>query len=154
MGYPLEVWQIENESILGAHLLREEIAGVRIGPNQIVAVRRADTDGFMLGAISWVHVTQTGQLSAGVRYLPGTVQAISINATGVNLSTSDKSVAALLLPAMPALKTPASLIIPRDWLRPDRVVEIVQADKQTLTVKLGFSVEKGLDYERVSFSLT
>ena len=153
LGFPLETWHIQNESILGAHLLREEITGVRIGPNQIVAVRRADADGFMLGVISWVHVTQSGQLSAGVRYLPGMVQAISIKATGVNLSASDKSVAALLLPAMPALKTPASLVIPRNWLRPDRVIEIVHADKQSLMVKLGFSVEKGQDYERVSFSL-
>ena len=153
LGHPLEAWRIENESNLGAHILREEIAGVRIGPNQIIAVRRADANGFMLGAISWVHVTQNGQLSAGVRYLPGIVQAITIKATGVNLSVLDKSAAALLLPAMPALKTPASLVIPRDWLRPDRVVEMVHLDNQTHTVKLGFSVEKGLDYERVSFSL-
>ena len=118
LGHPLETWQIENESILGAHILRAEISGVRIGPNQIIAVRRADANGFMLGAISWVHVTQTGQLSAGVRYLPGIVQAITIKATGVNLSVLDKSAAALLLQSIPALKTPSSLVIPRDWLRP------------------------------------
>lgn len=153
LGYPLESWQIENESMLGAHLLRGEIAGVRIGPNQIVAVRRDNDPGFMLGATSWVHVTQNGQLSLGVRYLPGIAQSITIKSTGVNLGMSDKSDAALLLPAMPALKMPASLVIPRDWLRPERIIEVVHADKQVRTVKLGFSVEKGGDYERVSFSL-
>ena len=152
LGHPLETWQIENESMLGVHILREEISGVRIGPNQIVAVRRADAIEFKLGTISGAHVTQTGQLSVGVRYLPGIVQAITVKATGVNLSASDKSAAAILLPAMPALKMPASLVIPRDWMRPERVIEIVYQDNQALTIKLGFSVEKGLDYERVSFS--
>ena len=152
LGFALEDWQIENESILGAHLLREEMAGTRIGPNQIVAVRPADAAAYMLGAISWVHMTQAGQLSAGARYLPGVAQAIAVNSTGVNASMSGKSAAALLLPAVAALKTPSSLLLPRGWFQPGRIIEIVHQDNQKLSVKLGFSVEKGSDFERVSFS--
>ncbi len=152
MGFILETWQIEDESILGARLLREESAGIRLGSNQLVAVRPTNANAFMLGTVSWLSVTQTGQLHAGVRYLPGLPQAIAMKATGINLTVSDKYVAALLLPAVPALKTPASLIAPRDWFKPGRVVEIVQVDKVKLNVKMEFSVEKGSDYERISFS--
>ncbi|MDE2117687.1 MAG: hypothetical protein KGJ19_03725 [Betaproteobacteria bacterium] len=152
MGFALETWQIKDESILGARLLREEITGMRLGPNQLVAVRPSYANAFMLGAVSWVKVAQTGQLHAGVRYLPGSPQAITMSTTGINLAVSDKSVAALLLPAVPALKTPASLIAPRDWFKPGRIVEIVQTDKAKLDVKMEFSVEKGSDYERISFS--
>ncbi len=152
MGFLLETWQIEDESILGARLLREKSTGIRLGPNQLVAVRPTNANTFMLGTVSWVKVTQAGQLHTGVRYLPGLPQAISIKATGINLAISDKYVAALLLPAVPELKTPASLIVPRDWFTPGRVVEIVQVDKIKLHVKMEFSVEKGSDYERVSFS--
>jgi hypothetical protein len=74
-----------------------------------------------------------------------------MKATGVNLTVSDKYVAALLLPAVPALKTPASLIAPRDWFKPGRVVEIVQTDKKKLQIKMELSIEKGSDYERISF---
>ena len=152
MGFVLETWKIEDESILGARLLREESAGMRLGPNQLVAVRPTNANAFMLGTVSWLNVAQTGQLHAGVRYLPGLPQAIAMKATGVNLTVSDKYVAALLLPAVPSLKTPASLIAPRDWFKPGRVVEIVQVDKVKLSVKMEFSVEKGSDYERISFS--
>ncbi len=152
MGFVLENWQIQNESILGARLLREESAGVRLGPNQLVAVRPTNANAFMLGTVSWASVTQTGQLHMGVRYLPGLPQAVAMRATGINLSVSDKYVAALLLPAVSALKTPASLIAPRDWFRPGRVVEIVQVDKVKLNVKMELGVEKGSDYERISFS--
>ena len=75
-----------------------------------------------------------------------------MKATGVNLTVSDKYVAALLLPAVPTLKTPASLITPRDWFKPGRVVELVQVDKKRLLLKMELSLEKGSDYERISFT--
>ena len=151
MGFTLETWQILEESILGAHLLREESSDIRLGPNQLVAVRPTNANAFMLGTVSWVSVTQAGQLHAGVRYLPGLPQAIAIRAAGTS-SASNKYVAALLLPPVPALKTPSSLIVPRDLFEPKRVVEIIQIDQVKLNVKMEFSVEKGSDYERVSYS--
>ena len=152
MGYVIEIWQIEEESILGARLLREEGDGLRLGPGQLVAVRPTNANAFMLGTVSWVKAAHTGQLQAGVRYLPGLPQAIAMKATGINPTVSDKYVAALLLPAVPALKTPSSLIAPRDWFKPGRVVEIAQMDETRLNMKMEFSVEKGSDYERISFS--
>ncbi|MBI5658637.1 MAG: hypothetical protein HZC43_03600 [Nitrosomonadales bacterium] len=152
MGFTLETWRIQDESVLGARLLREESMGARLGHNQVVAVRADGAETFALGAVSWVRVTQAGRLHVGVRYLPGVPQAAAMKATGVNLSVSDKYVAALLLPAMDALKIPASLIAPRDWFKPGRVVEIIPADKQKLNIRMEFSVEKGLDYERISFT--
>jgi hypothetical protein len=152
MGFILETWFIEDESIRGARLLREGNTGVRIGPNQLVAVRPTNANAFMVGTVIWVRVTQTGQLHIGVRYLPGLPQAIAMKATGVNLAVKDKYVAALLLPAVPELKSPASLIAPRDWFKPGRIVEIVQTDKKKQFVKMEFSVEMGSDYERVSFT--
>ena len=151
IGLPLETWQIEDESIRGARLLREEDVGMRLGPGQLVAVRPVNANAFMAGAVCWVNVTRVGYLRAGVRYLPGMPQAIAMRATGVNLTVSDKYVAALLLPAVPALRTPASLIAPRDWFKPGRVVEIVQVDKRKLHLKMELSIEKGSDYERIGF---
>ncbi|MDD5180728.1 MAG: hypothetical protein PHT15_05660 [Gallionellaceae bacterium] len=152
MGYLLEIWQIEDESICGVRLIRKEGRGARLGTSQLIAVRPANAKAFMLGIVSWVKVTQAGRLHAGVRYLPGIPQAIALKASGVNASATDKYSAALLLPAMPALKTPASLVIPRDGFQPGRVVEIVQMEKEKLNLRMDFSVEKGLDYERVSFT--
>lgn len=151
MGYLLEIWQIEDESIFGVRLIRKESAGVRLGVSQLIAVRPTNANAFMLGIVSWVKVTQAGQLHAGVRYLPGLPQAIAMKASGVNARESDKYVAALLLPAVPALKVPPSLIIPRGWFQSGRMVEIVQMDKLKSSVRMEFSVEMGSDYERVSY---
>ncbi|HEX5336949.1 MAG TPA: hypothetical protein VFW53_00770 [Gallionella sp.] len=153
MGFPLETWQFENESILGARLTRTDTLGGRLSYNQLLAVRASDAETFMLGATAWANVTRAGQLQIGVRYLPGALEAISIRASGLNVSPTERYVPAFLLQAVTALKTPASLVIPRDWFQPNRVIEVLHQNKEKHDVKLGISVERGLDYERVSFTL-
>jgi cyclic-di-GMP-binding protein len=146
IGFALETWQIENESLLGSRLLREGAAGTRVGLHQVVAVRPENAGNFTVGSVSWANVTADGQLRVGIHYLPGTAQAISVK------GTSGKYAAALLLPALPALGIPASLLIPRDLFRPGLMMEIILPDKVKQKVKMEFSVERGLDYERVSFT--
>ena len=151
-GFPLEAWILENESILGARLTREDTSGGRLNYNQLIALRPGDAETFMLGATAWANVTLNGKLQIGVRYLPGATEAVSIRATGVNLTVSDKYVPAFLLQAVPALKISASMIIPRDWFQPGRVVEVLHQNAEKQNVKMGFSVEHGIDFERISFT--
>jgi hypothetical protein len=152
LGFALEDWQIENESMLGARVVREAGQGGRVGTHHIVAMKPTDATACILGRISWLTVTRAGQLRMGIQYLPGIAQPIAITEKGINASLADKTEAALLLPAVPALKTPPSLILPRDFFKADRLAEITHLDGTTQTVKMGFSVDKGADYERVSFA--
>lgn len=151
MGFVRENWRLEDENIRGVRMLREEDMGVRLGPTLLLAVRPANSGSFMAGSISWVKVALSGQLHAGVRYWPGLPEAIYMKATGVNLTVSEKYFAALLLPALPELKIPASLIAPRDWFKPGRVVEILHMDRKKRRLKMELSIERGLDYERIGF---
>jgi hypothetical protein len=132
-------------------LLRENKGGERIGNNQLMALRTKDAHAFMLGIVSWRSVTQSGHLRMGVQYLPGVAQA-SILKTPSAGSSPEKPVPALLLPAMPALKIPASLIIPRDAFQANKICELVQPNNEKLNIKMGFSVSSGVDFERVSFT--
>ena len=152
-GSLLEIWQCENESILGARLTRVDTHGGRLSHNQLLALRIGEAETFKLGATTWVSVTRTGQLQIGVRYLPGIVHAVDLRASDASMQSPDKSAPGFLLQAVPALKTPASLIIPRNWFKAGRVVDIQQQNGEEQQAKMGFSVERGIDYERVSFTL-
>lgn len=151
--FPLETWQLENESILGAKLTRVDKLGGRLSHNQLVSLRIGDAESLMLGTTTWVNVTRTGQLCIGMRYLPGTAHAIELRTSDANMDAPEKSAPGFLLQAVPALKSPPSLIIPRDWFKPERVVEITHQNGEKQQAKMGFSVERGVDYERVSFTL-
>jgi hypothetical protein len=153
MEFPLETWHLDNESILGAKLTRVDTLGGRLSHNQLVALRLGDAETFMLGTTTWASVTRTGQLRIGVRYLPGTVHAIGLRTADVSMAAADKSAPGFLLQAVPALKTPPSLIIPRNWFLRGRVVEILHQNAEKQNATIGFSVEHGIDYERVSFTL-
>jgi hypothetical protein len=152
MGYAFESWLIEDESLLGVKVLREDRQGVRIGMHQLVAVQPRGTNTFLTGQASWIVVTRSGQLRMGIQYFPGLGQPISIQNKGINNILVDKAVAALLLPAVPELKTPASLIVPRDFFRANHLAELTHLDGKIQIVKFGFSVLKGNDFERVSFT--
>ncbi|MDO8463648.1 MAG: hypothetical protein Q7S46_00115, partial [Gallionella sp.] len=152
-GAPLEKWQFDNESILGACLTRNEIFGERLNRNQLIGLRHSDAEASMLCITAWVNVTRTGKLQIGLRYLPGTPEAVDIRTTSVNAAVSNKYVPAFLLPAIAALKIPASLIIPRGWFHQGRVVEIKHQNAEKLNAKMNLSIEHGLDYERVGFTL-
>ena len=149
-----EGWQLENQSLLGAMLARVDTAGARLASRQLVALRIGEAETFKLGVTTWVTVTRAGQLHIGVRYLPGAVQAVTLQAASAKESAAmGSSTPALLLHPVPALKTPASLIVPGGWFEPGRVMEIRQQNGTAQQAKTGFSVERGLDYERVSFAL-
>ena len=147
----LESWTIENESILGARLLRENKDGERIGSNQLIALRTKDAKAFMLGTVSWRTVTRGGQLLMGVQYLPGVAQPVVLKTKDGN-SAQEKSVPALLLPEMSAHKIPGSLIVPREVFKANRMYELVHPNKDRLNIKMGFSVSSSVDFERVSFT--
>jgi hypothetical protein len=156
-GFPLEAWQVENASFMGAKLTRESIDGGRLSFNQLVAFHPVDATTSILGATNWilglskwVNVTLTGHLRIGVQYLPGAVEAIRI-AVADNEGT-DKYLPALLLHEVPTLKTPPSLILEYGCFQPDRLARIERVDSETQQVKLGFCVERGIDFERVSFT--
>ncbi len=152
MGFPLETWKFENESISGARLTREDIFGGRLSYNQLLGLQPSDAEMLMLGAVAWANVTRDGKLQIGVRYLPGAAEPISMRASSNGAGNTERYVPAFLLPPIPALKIPASLIIPRDWFEPDRVVEILHPNGEADDLQMGFSVERGIDYERVSFA--
>lgn len=152
LGFALESWQVENESIMGARVLRGGNEGERIGAHQLVALKPSDANAFILGKISWVLVTRSGQLRMGIQYFPGIAQAIAVKGKGINIAQTDKADAALLLPAVETLKTPPSLLVPREFFLAGRLIDIFHLDGNVQTVKLGFSVDKGADYERASFT--
>ena len=157
-GYPLEAWLVENQSILGARLTREDMTGGRLNFNQLVAFHPIDTTtsilgvtAWVLGITKWVNVALTGHLGIGVQYLPGAAEAVRIVLT--DSADTEIYLPALLLQEVPALKTPPSLILERGCFQPDRLVKIERISTEIQQVKLGFCVERGVDFERVSFTL-
>ncbi|MFA6121392.1 MAG: hypothetical protein WCT35_03635 [Sideroxydans sp.] len=153
LGFVPEEWLVEEESLIRGRFLRKALVGERLANQQLVSVFAPNDTAHKLGVTTLVNVTRTGQLYIGLHFLPGHPQAVIVrgNADGELLHSG--SAPALLLPAMERLSIPASLVLPREWFKAGRSLEMVLPDTGKQNVTLGFSVEKGSDFERVSFTL-
>ena len=148
-GFVLEDWRLEDESAQGLRMVRRAASpGERLSHGQLVAVRPGEAKNFMLGQARWLMGAENGDLSAGVRLLPGLPRAIAVRATGLNVQNG-KYLPALSLSTVPALNTPASLVLPPGWYKPKRVIELM-TDPPT-RVALTEILDRGTDFERVGY---
>jgi hypothetical protein len=145
-GLVLEEWRLEDESAQGLRMVRHAASpGERLSHGQLLAVRAGVAKNFMLGQVRWLMGAENGDLFAGVRLLPGLPQAIAVRATGLN-AQNEKYLPALSLSTVPALNTPASLVLPPGWYKPKRVIELM-TDPPT-RVALTEVLDRGTDFER------
>jgi cyclic-di-GMP-binding protein len=145
----IEEWKVEDESAQGLRIVRPAVgAGKRHAHGELIALRLADAPGHLLGQVRWLMVAENGELHAGVKLLPGLPAATAVRPTGVN-AQNEKYIPALSLGAVPALNSPASLVLPPGWFKPKRVIEVF--DQSASPVRLTGLIERGSDFERVAF---
>lgn len=148
---PLEVWDIRDESAQGYGLERPPGKGAPILHYQLVAIRPFDSERFALGHIRWLTFDGENGLQMGITLLPGIPGPAIVRPAHSN-DPEPRTEPAFLLPEVPALREPASLVTPPGFYRPDALLELHGQDGP-VTVRLTGLLEKGADFERMSFVL-
>ena len=150
-GFLLENWQLEDESTQGLKMVRRAgNPGKRYTHGQLIGVKPADSNSFMLGQMRWLVQNDAGDLYAGIRVLPGLPAATAVRPTGLNVLDA-KYVPALSLTAVAAIKSPPSLVLPSGWFKPRRVIEVYVEGH--VKVRLTETIDRGSDYERVAYEI-
>lgn len=148
-GFALEDWRIEEDSAQELNIVRPAGHGAkRYAHGQLVAVRPPDASGFILGQVRWLIGAQSGELRAGVKLMPGIASPTSVRGTGLN-AKAERPVCALALAAVPAVKSPPTLVLPAGWFKPKRVLEV--GEDKPHSVRLTEVLERGSDFERVAY---
>lgn len=149
--YPLEVWDIRDESAQGYGLERLPGKGAPILHYQLLAIRPFDSEQFALGHIRWLTFGGENSLQMGIVLLPGIPAPASVRVAHSN-EAEPRTEPAFLLPDVSALKEPASLVTPPGFYRPDALLELFTMDGP-VTVRLTGLLEKGADFERMQFAV-
>jgi cyclic-di-GMP-binding protein len=147
----IEEWQMADESATGVHITHAIVpGGARVGPGQLVALRPADTPSLLLGCLRWAMVTIDGQLHAGVLVIPGQPEPIAIRTAVAAGSATDAYRPGFLLPAIAALGSTASVILPPGAFKSGRVVEIT-TNKGQQRLRLSQLLDRGPDFDRADY---
>ena len=150
-GFLLEHWRLEDESAQGLKMLRRAgDPGRRMAHGQLAGVRPVDAKNFRVGQVRWLMAADQGDLVCGVKLLPGLPIAAAVRATGVN-AAEERYMQTIALAAVPALNATPTLVVPAGWYKPKRVIEA--AIGKAMRVRLLEVIERGMDFERVSYEV-
>jgi cyclic-di-GMP-binding protein len=122
----------------------------RIEHHQLVAIRRRSASSFQLAVAQWMKLEEDGDLSIGLRVLPGIPHATPFQLDRAR-AADDGQPMAILLPAAPETRTPASLVLAPEIFKPGRELELLSGTLRR--IKLVRLLERGVDFERAVFEI-
>lgn len=149
LGLTSERWSLADHSVSGFRL-QHRPHGLRLQHHQLVGIRPPDGERFLLGQISWLLYRGDGVMEAGVQVLAGIPRVIGARTVGLRSSNSEPFVEACLLPPTPALKAPASIVLPGGLFQPQRIIEIVEDGKRS-QIRLIEANLRGPNFDQVSY---
>ena len=97
----------------------------------------------------WLRFDANGDLNAGIHAFPHP-HGGGHSRAGVDPTLQNKFIQAFL-PEIPTIKEPATLVLPHGWYGPNKQLEL-HIDN-TLHVRMTRIVERGADFERVTFEI-
>ena len=114
----------------------------------LTAVKIGSSERFMLACVRWALRGADDMLQAGIQLFPGEARPVAIRAIdpGEDAGTWRKG---LLLPEIPALRVPTSLVVPAGTFKLERRIEVM-VEHQPRLVKLFRVLERGAEFERCS----
>lgn len=144
-----EPWQLLQSTAQELLLCRPANSTIRLGLQQLIGIATKEGQ-TLVGVVRSLEEIED-KLEIGLRLLPGVPQPAIARALDLARLGQDRYNEILLLPASPALKAPASLIVPVTWHRQGRLLDIWDG-KALFRVRLVQVLERGSDYERVLFA--
>jgi hypothetical protein len=144
-------WDVMDESAGGLALGKKGhiVARVRVG--EIAAVRQTGGKAWRIGVIRWVKSASSSDVEFGVQWIAASAEAVVVKIVTDEGKESD-FLPALLLPEIPALKQPASLVTARGVYKPGRVFYLDNGAR-LYRVRITRPDEISHSFERFQFSM-
>ena len=141
-------WTILNESAGGLALSKvtEEPVQIRVG--ELVGLKPEKSTVWNVGVVRWVQSDNPTHLELGVQMLAPEVAPVAIKATISSLSEIFQP--ALLLPEIPLLKQPPTLLVVRGEFHDQREFQL-QQDGSISTIRATKLLEQTISFEQFQF---
>lgn len=95
----------------------------------------------------------TGGLIVGVATLPGMPTGIGVRIASSKIGNQERYVRAFLLPPVQTIKEEGSIVLPPGMYQAGRVVEVFTGDETVGQLRLNHILQRGADYDRISYQV-
>lgn len=113
------VWELIDESAGGYALARSGAHSEQVRVGDLLACRPQGGTVWEIGVVRWARTTDTDSIELGVQRLSPGAAPVAIMPLEEN---ENRYFLALALPEVPAMKQPATLITPRGFFKPNRLL--------------------------------
>lgn len=145
-----EKWLIINESAGGLALRGTFETLPQIRPGDVIGLKADGANEWHVGAVRWVKSDKAGHLEIGVQLVAPKADPARIKPSIAGPAETFQT--ALLLPEIPLLKQPETLIAPRGTFGPQRELLLELDGKTAQAVRAVKLVEQTAGYERFEFN--
>jgi len=143
-------WEVQDESAGGMALRKSGLVSRRVKVGDLVATRFDGDEQWSLAVVRWVKSPNPSRVEIGTQRLAPGARAVVVKVIDEHMRESD-FLPALLLPAVPALGEPVTLVTPGNIFRPNRVIHV--DDGQTFTRLVARELlEASGSFERIDFA--
>ena len=140
-------WEVIDQSV-GGFRIRCHPEGLRLDHHQLVGIRPPDGEQILLARVSWLMFRADGLLEAGLYTMPGIPSVAAARQISAHANARSPYLPCFLLPAVPALKSEASIVTPGGWYQAERVLEI-HADRP-YQARMTAQVASGTNYDQIN----
>ncbi len=148
--FRIEQWRIADESAGGMRILHDGSMGARVRVGDLLGIQDGNNpQTWRIGAVRWLKAPRKTRVEVGLEMLTPDVRPVAIRLLeneGMEYSQ------ALLLPPMPALKRPATLLMPAGFYKRDKPFEMIEADGLQRKIKALELLEHTKAYEHIVFA--
>jgi hypothetical protein len=152
-SFPVDRWRLQDESARGLLLMREgEMAGqLRVG--DVLGMQGGhDTNAWHVGVVRWIKSPEPRRVEMGVERLAPKVTPVAVRSAASDAASVGRYTQALLLPAMPVLQRPATLLIPRGLYEVSRDLQLVAGSGLLRSVRVLKLLERTASFDLIVFA--
>lgn len=147
LGFAYENWTLLDQSV-GGFRLGQKPTTERFAHHQLVGILPPDGNHLLLGLVSWLLYRDDGTMEAGISLLDGIPEAIAVRQVPPG-GRREPYYLAFILPAVPALQKPASLVLPGGWFHVGRIVE--QHTGKAKPLRLRKLLLRGTNFDQIAY---
>jgi len=147
---PAGSWKVQDESAGGMSLRRSGIIRRRVRVGDLIATRLSPEEGWSIGVVRWVKSPNASEVEIGTQRLAPSAVPVVVKVVSERGKESDY-MPSLLLPAVPAVNEPPTLVTPRHMFRPERTMYVDDGRKlMCFTAKRLLEVTS--EFERMEYT--
>ena len=144
-------WKVRDESASGLSLARdaESLTHVRVG--DLLGILNEETNQWRAGVARWLKSEDSTHVEMGVEMLAPSVKPVAIRTISEGAAIHDRCVPALILPAVPALHQPATLLVAPSLCQAGRDIYLINSDEKPQRVRVMRVLERSGAFEQILF---